>query len=91
MDVGLGEKTAVGVLTAAIIAIGVALRHFVLWLFGLNGRIVAVEKGLSDFDKKIIDHIEMEEERAELSVEMNERMARVETKLDLLIDNKITR
>ena len=89
MDASLGEKTTVGVLTAAILTVGVYLRKGFMWLIGIHQKLESHDEKFRLFETKLAEHIDAEESRTEKIDEALDRMARVEVKIDLLINKKI--
>ena len=84
-----GDKTISGVIVAGVIALGVGIRKFFLWIFNVKVRLDNHDKLLDDMYKKIFDHLVDESKRNTKMDELSDRMARMETKIDLLIEDKI--
>ena len=89
MDSSLGDKVAAGLITSFIVGVWVALRKFGFWIIGVRERMDKYDEQLEVVKKDLENHIKDEGARQHMYNEMSERVARIETKIDLLIDNKI--
>ena len=89
MDSSISEKVTVGVLTSIIVGAWVAVRKFGFWVIGVRERMDKHDEQLEIVKKDLENHIKDEWARQHMYNEMSERVARIETKIDLLIDNKI--
>ena len=89
----LGEKTFVGVLTAAIIALGIAIRKGFIWFIGVDQKLRLHDIEITQFNSSLKAHVEKEEihdmQMRDLLTDISSNIKEMNVKVQLLMEDKI--